>query len=255
MNSRKSKGIEMASYVIHQSQRKAAKIAGFAFLFAISLVVIANYGISFRLLIPDNAVDTAQNIMAHETLFRSNIVFNLIYSSSIVVLLAALYVILRPVNRHLALVAAFFRMVVVLMWSITALNTLGALRLLGDAAYLPVFRTDQLQTLARLHLTSSYDAYYVGLPFWGLASTVCSFLWFKSRYIPGALAAFGVISSAWCVLCAFVFLVFPNFSESVNVYWFDLPLVIFEIALGFWLLFKGLSPSGVAQPNLIIQEK
>lgn len=231
-----------------ESQRKAARVVGFTFLFAMVIVVLANYGINFRLIVPGNAVDTARNIMAHETLFRLNIACNLIYVVNVLVLLSALYVILKPVNRNLALVAAFCRLVYALMWGVTALNMLGALRLLGDAAYLPVFEADQLQTLARLHI--SIDAYYVGLPFWGLASTVCSYLWFKSGYIPRALATFGVISSAWCVICAFAFIVFPRFETTVNAYWFDMPLVIFELALGFWLLLKGLRPSGVAGPAI-----
>ncbi|MDD5332253.1 MAG: DUF4386 domain-containing protein [Rhodoferax sp.] len=230
---------------INESQRKAARVAGFTFLSGIAIVVLANYGISFRLSVPGSAVDTARNIMVHETLFRLNIACNLIYLVNIVVLLTALYVILKPVNQNLALVATFCRLVVALMWSVTALNMLEALRLLGDAAYLPVFKVDQLQALARLQLSSSYDAYYVGLPFWGLASTVCSYLWFKSRYIPRALAAFGVISSAWCVFCAFAFIVFPHFNATVNASWFDMPLVLFEMALGLWLLVKGLSPSGL----------
>ncbi len=227
-----------------ESQRKAARVAGFAFLFGIAIVIVANYGIDFRLVVPGNAVETAKNIVAHETLFRINIACNLIYVADVVVLLAALYVILKPVNPHLALVATFCRLVFAVMWSITALNSLAALRLLGDATYLSVFHADQLQTLAKLHLTASFDAYYVGLPFWGLASTLCSYLWFKSGYIPRALAGFGVISSAWCVICAFAFIVFPHFDTMVNSYWFDVPMALFEMVLGVWLLFKGLSPSG-----------
>jgi hypothetical protein len=231
-------------------QCKAARIAGVTFLFAIGIVVVANYGISFRLIVPDNAVDTARNMAAHETLFRVNIACNLIYVVNIVVLLAALYVILSPVNRTFALVAAICRMVLAVMWGITALNSLDALRLLGNTAYLAVFPANQLQTLARLHLASSYDAYYVGLPFWGLASAVCSFLWFKSRFIPRALAAFGMISSVWCVFCAFAFIVFPDFSATVGASWFDMPLVLFEMALGVWLLFKGLSPTRLVGPEI-----
>jgi hypothetical protein len=131
------------------------------------------------------------------------------------------------------------------MWSVSALHSLGALRLLGDAAYLPVFGTDQLQTLARLHISASFDDYYVGLPFWALASTLCGYLWFQSRYIPRPLAAFGVISSVWGTICAFAFIVFPHFDKMVDAYWFDVPMTLFEIALGFWLLFKGLSPSSL----------
>jgi hypothetical protein len=235
----------MTSIAIDESQRKAARVVGFTLLFAIAIVVLANYGIAFRLIVPGNAVDTARNIMAHETLFRINIACNLIYAMNVVVLLAALYVVLKPVNPGLALVAAFCRLVYALMWSVTALNMLGALRLLGDAAYLPVFEADQLQTLARLHI--SIDAYYVGLPFWGLGSMVCSYLWFKSGYVPRALGAFGMIASAWCVICAFAFLVFPGFETTVNAYWFDMPLVIFETAFGLWLLVKGLRPSGATE--------
>ncbi len=248
MNSKKTEGIEMAISAIDQSQRKAAKVAGFTFLFAMIIVVIANFGISFRLIVPGNAVDTARNIMAHETLFRINIACDLIYVVNIIVLLAALYVILSPVNRNLALVAAACRLVLALMWVIIALNLLGALRLLGDAAYLPVFRADQLQTLARLQITTTHDAYYIGLPFWGLASTVCSWLWYKSGYIPRSLAAFGVISSAWCVICAFAYLISRNFENTVGL-WFDWPMVIFELAIGLWLLFKGLKPSRVSEPD------
>ena len=234
---------------IDESQRKAARLAGFTFLLAMTIVVLANYGISFRLIVPGNAVDTARNIMAHETLFRINIACNLIYVMNLVVQLAALYVVLKPVNRNLALVATFSRLIFALMWGISALDSLGALRLLSNAAYLPVFQADQLQTLARLHIAASFDEYYVGLPFWALASTVCSYLWFKSRFIPRALAAFGVISSAWCIICAFAFIVFPSFETTVNAYWFDVPMTIFEMALGLWLLFKGLSPSGLGGPD------
>lgn len=217
---------KMSDGLLHESQRTAARVVGITLLFAIGIVVFANYGIAFRLIVPSNAVDTARNIVQHETLFRLNIACNLIY------------VILKSANQRLAMLAAICRLIYGLMWAITALNMLGALRLLGDAAYLPVFEPDQLKTLARLHI--SIDAYYVGLPFWGLASAICSYLWFKSRYVPRALAVFGVIASAWCVICAFAFIVFPQFETTVNAYWFDMPLVIFETTIGLWLLFKGL---------------
>ena len=100
----------MATYAIDESQRKAARLAGFTFLFAMAIVILANYGINIRLIVPGNAAETARNITAHETLFRINIACNLIYIVSLVVLLAALYVILQPVNRNLALVAALCRL-------------------------------------------------------------------------------------------------------------------------------------------------
>jgi hypothetical protein len=99
-----------------------------------------------------------------------------------------------------------------------------------------------LQTLARLHIAANFDAYYVGLPFFALACTVCAWLWLKSNYIPKGLALFGVVSSAWCVICAFVFLIFPTFNKIVNDWLFDTPMALFEMIVSFWLLFKGLRP-------------
>ena len=94
--------------------------------------------------------------------------------------------------------------------------------------------------LARLQIAASFDNYYVGLPFFGLAATVCGYLWFKSGYIPRSLAVFGVVASAWCVICAFIFLVFPSFDKTVNAYWFDSAMAIFELILSVWLLTKGI---------------
>jgi len=241
----------MASTVIDQSQHKAAKVAGFSFLFAIAIVVFSNLSINFRLIIPDDAAETARNIIANQTLFRINIVGNLIYLVIVIVMFTSLYVILKPVNKNLALAASSFRLVYALMWGFMAINTLATLRLLGDASYLSVFEIGQLQTLSRLHLGSSWDAYYIGLPFWGLASAVCSYLWLRSGYIPGSLAVVGIITSVWCVFCSIIFIIFPDFEETVNLWFFDMPLVLFEIILGFWLLFKRLRPAGLAQSSLI----
>jgi len=240
----------MAISSIDDSQRTAAKVAGLSYLLTIAIVVCANYALLNPLIVPGNAAETARNIVTHETQFRIVAVCFLIYSAGVVVLLTALYLILRPVNRGLALVAALFRLVFALLWLLTTLNLLNALRLLGSASYLQVFEANRLQALARLHIAAGFDDYYVGLPFFGLAATVCAYLWLKSNYIPKGLAAFGVISSAWCVICAFVFLIFPHFNKIVNDYWFDSPMAIFELALSFCLLFKGLRSPGTAEPAL-----
>jgi hypothetical protein len=225
---------------VDESQRKAARVAGFAYLVTFATVAYVNFGIHDRLIAAGNAAETARNILAHERLFRIGIAGDLIYCAGVVVLLTALYVILEPVNRGLALLAACWRLVWVLMWLVMTLNLFDALRLLRGADYLRAFEAERLQALARLYLGTRFDYYYVGLLFGALASTVCGYLWFKSRYIPRALAAFGVISSAFCVACAFVFYIFPNFAKVVNLWWFDSPMGIFEIALSFWLLFKGI---------------
>lgn len=225
---------------IDNSQRTAAKIAGWSGLLTFAIVVFGNYVLLNPLVVPGNAAATAQNIVAHQTQFRITVVCFLTYSLGVVVLLTALYVALKPVNPGLALIGALFRLVFALLWLLSPLNLLSMLRLLSNANYLQGFEPDRLQALARLQLGATFDNYYVGLPFFGLAATVCAWLWLKSNYIPRGLSIFGVIASAWCVLCAFVFLIFPHFNKIVNDYVFDTPMALFELILSFWLLFKGI---------------
>src|SRR5713226_9272315 len=229
----------MTTSAIDGSQRKAARIAGLACLISFVTVVAVNFGIFARLAVRGDPAQTARNILAHERLFRIGVAGDMLYCVGVVVLLTALYVILKPVSQNLALLAAFGRLAQGLTWLLATLNLFTALRLLSDADYSHAFGPDQLPALARLYL-SGFDAYYVGLLFWGLGATVGSYLWFKSNYIPRALAAFGVISGAWCAACTFVFYIFPDFSKVVNLWWFDSPMAIFELVLSFWLLFMGI---------------
>jgi hypothetical protein len=241
--------MKMTISTIDNSQRTAAKVAGWSGLLTFAIVVFGNYVLLNPLVVSGNAVATAQNIVAHQTQLRLTVVCFLTYTLGVVVLLTALYVIFKPINPGLALAGALFRFVFALLWLLAPLNLLGALRLLSNASYLQVFEPDRLQALARLHLGANFDDYYVGLPFFGLAATVCSYLWLKSGYIPRALAVFGLMASAWCVICAFVFLIFPQFNKAVNDYWFDSPMAIFELVVSFWLLFKGIGASTRTEPN------
>jgi Domain of unknown function (DUF4386) len=233
---------------VDDSQRKAARVAGFAYLLSVAIVVFAQFGIHPHLIVAGNPAETARNIIAGERLFRIYIAFNLVYSVGVVVLLTALYVILEGASRHLALLAAYCRLVYAVVWVLMTVSLFTALRLLSGPDYSRVLGVDRMQALARLFL-SGFDAYYVALLFYGLASTLCAYLWLKSRYIPGVLAAWGVISSLWCAACTFVFLIFPGFTRAVNLWWFDSPMGLFEIATSFWLLFKGLRPSEIPEPD------
>jgi hypothetical protein len=224
-----------------------ARLAGFAFILTFAIVVLVNFGIHGSLIVDGNVAETARNIVASEQLWRIGIALDLIYSIGVVALLLALYAILKPVNQNLALLAAFLRLVYALAWILVTTNLFIALRVLSGADYLQGFEAGQLQGLMRLALSVSTDIYYIGLIFWALASTICSYLLFKSRFIPGGLAVLGVITSVWCALCAFAFILSPDFARVVDLWWFDTPMVIFEIATGLWFLVKGLKPSGAAE--------
>jgi uncharacterized protein DUF4386 len=237
----------MAVRAPDDSQRRAAKYAAVAYLVSFVTVVLVNFGIFARLIVRGNSGETARNILAHETLFRIGIVGDLVYCMGVVVLLTALYVILKPVDQNLALLAAFGRLVYAVVWALVPLNLLTAVRLLSGADYARAYGPDQLAVLARLYLTG-FDQYYVGLLFWSLASTVCAYLWFKSGYVPRVLAAFGLLGSGWCAACTVALFIFPTFPTIVNLWWFDTPMALFELALSLLLLFKGLQNRATPPP-------
>ncbi|MEN3339064.1 MAG: hypothetical protein V7647_2740, partial [Acidobacteriota bacterium] len=81
---------------IDDSQRKAARIAGLAYLLSFVTVVSVNFGIFARLIVRADPAQTARNILAHETLFRVGLVGDILYCIAVLVLSAALYVVLKP---------------------------------------------------------------------------------------------------------------------------------------------------------------
>jgi hypothetical protein len=228
----------MMSNFFDRSQGRAAKVFGLVYLPSFLLLAAINFGILQPLVSGPDPAQVARNILAHETLFRAGLVGITLYSVAVLVLSTSLYVILKPIDRNLALFATFSRLAFGYMWVLVVLNLFTALRLLSHSEYagLP---PDQLPVLARLYL-SGFDQYYVGLLFWSLASGVGAYLWLKSRYIHRALAAFGALASAWCAGCTIALFIFPGFSKTVNLWWFDTPMVLFEIVLSFQLLFSRL---------------
>src|SRR4030095_2485347 len=103
--------IEDATAVPDESQRRAAKVVGFCYLFAMVTGIFGESYVRGTLIDYENAAITAQNIMAHKTLFRLGIGAELLTFMSDVVLIASLYVILVPINRYLAVIATFLRLV------------------------------------------------------------------------------------------------------------------------------------------------
>lgn len=237
----------MTISTIDESQRKAARVVGFTYLFAMATSVFAEVYVRGQLIVADNVAETARNIVAHERLWRLGIASFLLCLLTGVALIAALYVILKRVNQNLALFAALMRVVETAIGVAATLNSFDVLRLLSGADYLQALRTDQLQALARIPI-SAYDAgIYVTFVFVGVGSTVFCYLWFKSHYIPRALAALGVVGSLLLAVGSFAIIIFPDLAQILGLSYM-MPLGVFEVTMGFWLLIKGLRPSGTAEP-------
>src|SRR6267378_4541052 len=94
-------GKSMSSSVLpsrlEPAQHTAAKVAGFLYLFTMVTANFAEFYARGRLIVPD-AVQTAKNIAASERLFRLGIICNLLTFAAVVLLVVALYVVLKPIN-------------------------------------------------------------------------------------------------------------------------------------------------------------
>jgi hypothetical protein len=231
----------MTSNTIDESQRAAARVVGFAYLLAMVTAILGFY-IRGHLIVSGDVAATARNIIAHEPLFRLGIASDLVTFVTDIALIAALYVVLKPVNRNLALLAAFWRLMETAVLVVVTLNGFDVLRVLSGADYLGVFEADRLQALARLSLSAYADGYNAGFVFLGLGSAVFSYLWFKSGYIPRALAALGVFSSLLLATCNLAFVISPGLARAVGPGYMA-PMGVFEVTMGFWLLLKGLRPA------------
>src|ERR1035441_10239386 len=137
------------------------------------------------------------------------------------------------------------------VWFIFILDMFGALRYLAGAGALHGFGPDCLAALAGAQLDAGRDAYYIGLVFNGLGSALFAWVLFQSRYIPRALALWGVLSAVYEGFCGFAYLLYPRFGVIHSANWYELPPITFDLLLCFWLLFRRLkSPETVlASPS------
>ncbi|HKR08702.1 MAG TPA: DUF4386 domain-containing protein, partial [Gemmatimonadaceae bacterium] len=114
-------------------QRRWARLIGLSYVLALAPAVFAEFYVSGRLVSGD-VLATAQNIIAHERLFRIGIASNLLVFTIDVLLITSLYVVLERVNRRLALLAAFFRLMENTILVVAVLNDFYVLRLLSGSA-------------------------------------------------------------------------------------------------------------------------
>jgi hypothetical protein len=234
------------------SRRQAAMIAGVAYLVQYVTSVYPEFFVRPALIVAGDAARTASNIAAHAQMFRIAIVSDLLAGVAVVVLNAALYELLAPVHRGLARFAAFWRLVEVSVGSAIAVSGFIVLSLLSGAEPLQAFEARELQGLVHVVISARESGYMILLLFFGIGSTTYMYLLVRSRYVPMTLALLGLVGSALAALFALTRMLFPSFIDAaftavrglppvalVLIGLVLAPILLFELAFGFWLLFKG----------------
>jgi hypothetical protein len=228
---------------ISPAQRTAARVIGIIYPLQMATGVFGEVFARGQLIVPGDAAKTADNITASETLFRLSIAGDLVTYILVLVLTWALYVLLRPINRNVALLGAFFRLSELAVLCLATVNSLVVLKLLGGGNYLAGFDPAQLHSLMMLAYETQGQGMRVGFILLGLGSAVYAWLLLKSDYIPKALAILGVVSSLLLVSGTMAIIVFPGLAAMGLAYM--MPMGLYEVGLGLWLLIKGLRPSRV----------
>ncbi len=215
--------------------RKAAIVAGLALLIMAILAPIVQFGVLQKLVIPENAKATGENIMASATLFRTGIFIFLVVAILDVVVAWALYILLKPVNKRLSLLAAWFRVVYAAIFAIALTNLVNVLQLLTGADNLKALEVNQLYAQAMLSLSAFQSGWDIGLVIFGMHLLVVGYLAFKSGYIPKWLAVLLVIAGIGYMVDSFGKFFVPNYNLTIAGFTF-----IGEVLLIFWLLWKGI---------------
>ncbi len=226
----------MTTRTAELSPRYDARVAGFLYLM---LVPLAFFGFPYgpsRLFVPGDAATTANNILASESLFRMSIVINLLGAIINVLVVLALYRLLKPVSKRMASLMVIFLLLSAPIAMLNELNHVAVLLLLRGANYLAPFTASQLQALVLLF----HDLHKYGLsiaePLWGLWLFPLGYCVFKSGFLPRILgilliiACFGYLSES---VAAFLL---PDLALKI-----PMPLLTGwgEVLLPLWLGIKG----------------
>ena len=222
------------------SPQAYARIGGVLYLIIIAAGLFAEAFVRDRFIVPADAAATATNIRAHALMFRVGIAADLSTFACAVPLTVILYVLLRPVNKHLALLMLLFNLVQDSIGGLNALNTYRPLQLIGGAEYLKVFSPEQLQAMALLSLKAHSVGFSVALIFFGFSCLTLGYLIFISGFLPKALGVLMATAGACYLINSFALILSPLLA-SILFPAILVPAFIGELSLALWLTVKGVN--------------
>ena len=217
-----------------------ARAAGLLYLIIIVLGVVGEAVIRKGVIVWGDPTATARRILESEFLWRMGIAGQLVLLVCAVALTAIWYVLLRPVNRNLALVVVGFGLVSLAVESLCALHLQAALTPLTSTALHKVADAQQLHVLSYLALVAHGETFGVALIFFGVQCLLVGHLVQKSGYFPGALGVMMKIAGACYLINSFTMFLYPP-AQGVLFPAILLPAFIGESAMCLWLIIKGVN--------------
>ena len=229
----------MTTRTVEVSPQVYARIAGILYLIIIIAGALGQIFIRGRLIIAGDAVATAGNLMASQSLWRIGIAGDLLMHVFDIPVMLALYLLLKPVNKHLAVSAVLFNLIQTAVLVVNKLNLLVPLLLLGSAEYLKALEPQQLQALAYVPLRLHDYGFGIGLIFFGCVCLVQGYLIFKSGFLPKTIGLLMALAGLSYLTNSITLLLAPAYAEMVVPV---LALALLgELSLSLWLLIKGVN--------------
>jgi len=217
------------------SRRKVALIAGIGLLGMALLAPFALLSVLPNLVVPADAAATVNNFIASEGLFRIAIAAVLIVIMLDVVVAWALYVLLRPVSRTLAVLVGWLRLAYAAAFAMALVNLLDVAQLLGGADR-STLQPEQLHAQVMASI-ASFDNGWVGiaLAIFGLHLLGLGYLLFESAHFPRFLGALVVVAGGGYLADSFARILAPDFAFTFSLYTF-----VGEALLIFWLFWRAI---------------
>lgn len=217
-----------------------ARSIGVLYLIVIVVGFFAYGYVPGKVVSADVAV-TARNILAHELLWRTGVVAGLIVVVAAVPQLLFEYLLLRPVQRNIALLAVLFNVVSLVIESVSALGDLGALAMVSGRDSLNGVATHQLQAWASLAIDLHDADLNISFLFFGCVCLLYGYLIFRSTFLPRFLGV--LMTLAGLCYAGNSILVFLNLHvlPASGIPLLLVPAGLSELILCLWLLIIGVN--------------
>lgn len=221
--------------------QKYARAAGVLFLFSLIGGGLGEFYIPGRIIVAGDAAATAHNVITSNQLFRLGFATYLIEALCDIALSLVFYVLLRPVNKNIALLAAFVGLVSTAVFAVFELFYFLPAHILGGASYLKTFSPEQLNTLALFSLNIYGLGASLFMAFYGTGMLIRGYLIYRSRYLPKFLGVLVALAGAGFIAKNFALVLAPHFPSD----YFLIGMPVAALAMAFWFLFKGVDMSRV----------
>lgn len=221
-----------------ESPQGYLRLAGLLYLAIIILGIFGEVFVRQKLVIGGDADATALGIVATPLLWRGGIAGDLVMHIFDIPIIVVLYLLLKPVNHGLALLATLANLVQTAVLAINKLNLLMPLSLLSSGVYAQAFTPEQLHALSYLSIAAHNQGFGIGLIFFGVACLVRGYLLYHCTFMPKFLGLLMLVAGLVYLVNSFALILSPSLASQLFPA-ILLPAFVGELAFCLWLMFKG----------------